>query len=399
MLGLFDFAKSLNAFVQWVWDFVQQLISISINFSGLAIVQYIFGNSAGLAYEFAVYVFVGVVVFSLFVRRMRKNGVIASLQIVVIGVVIPIWFIAANEIQNLGDLLKRLVLLIETPPASETATISGTIVNITLPNFPVQDAIISVFLTILLALVGSQYMFMMIGYELLNVVLTVLGLVVFSMYGLGDRTRKFFSVILSVFVVTAIVGIPVALLFTQFAQLLAGTIVDQATSGVWATVLLYLAATIGLIAQPLLVITAYRRIDQVVGKVIARVENKLRTVNENKDRFDSHLAGAQRTTITHRFDQMRVNTVNAGMDKIDVWKSSKVALVTNKITEAAARITQPAAKAIAPVTGAASKLAPIAAVIPHPAAKVVSIGAPLLNSLIRSVGNRPMPRARERERN
>jgi hypothetical protein len=398
MLGLFDFAKSLNEFVQWVWDFIQQLIAISINFNGLAIVQYVFGNSASLAYKIAIYVFVGVIVFALFVRKMRKNGAIASLQIVILGVVIPLWFLVADEAQNMGDLLKRLVLLIETPVATGDSIISGPMANVTLPVFPVGQVIITLFLTILLAWAGSQFLFLMIGYELLNVVLTVLGLFVFAMYGLGDRTRKFFSVIISLFIVSAVIGLPVALLLTQLAQLLAGTIAGEVEGGVWTTILLFLAAILGLAAQPLLFVVAYRRIDQVVGRVTARIDNKVRSVSENKNRLDAHLAGAQRTTITHRFDQMRVQNTNSAMDKVDFWKSAKVAQITNKISEAASRIAQPAAKVISPIVGTASKASIAIAVIPHPAAKIVSIGAPILNSLVKSIGNKPMPRARERER-
>jgi len=395
MLGLFDFSKSLNEFVQWVWDFIQMLLAASISFNGLDIVQYVFSNTAGVAYKVTLYVFIGVIVFSLFIRRMRKNGAIATLQVVIIGAVIPMWFVVADEAQHLGDLLKQLVLLIQIPPATDDSIISGPMANITLPIFPVQQVLITVFLTFLLAWAGSQFLFLMVGYELLNVALIVLGLIVFAMYGLGDRTRKVFSVIISLFIVSAIIGLPVALLFTQLAQLLAGSIAGEATGGVWTTMLLFLAALAGLAAQPILFLAAYSRVDRVVGRVVARVDNRIRSVNENKDRFDSHLAGAQRSTITHRFDQMRVKAVNSGMDQVDKWKSAKVAQITNRITEAAARVVQPAAKAIAPVTGVAAKVAPAVAAIPHPVAKAVSIGAPLLNSLIRSVGNKPMPRAKE----
>jgi len=395
MLGLFDFSKSLNEFVQWVWDFIQMLLAASISFNGLDVVQYVFSNTAGVAYKVTLYVFIGVIVFSLFIRRMRKNGAIATLQVIVIGAVIPMWFVVADEAQNLGDLLKQLVLLIQIPPATDDSIISGPMANITLPIFPVQQVLITVFLTFLLAWAGSQFLFLMVGYELLNVALIVLGLFVFAMYGLGDRTRKVFSIIISLFIVSAIIGLPVALLFTQLAQLLAGGIAGEADGGVWTTMLLFIAALAGLGAQPLLFLAAYSRVDRVVGRVVARVDNKVRSVNENKNRFDSHLAGAQRSTITHRFDQMRVKTVNNSMDQVDKWKTAKVAQITNRITEAAARVVQPAAKVVSPITGAASKVAPAIAAIPHPVAKAVSIGAPLLNSLIKSVGNKPMPRAKE----
>ncbi len=403
MLWILDFGKALNEFVKWLWDYVQQLLGLSIDFNALSIIIYIYGNTAAVAYELVIYVFTAVIVFSLFIRRMRKNGAVSLVMLVGIGVIIPLWFLAFDQLQEIGDTLKRLMLEIQPPENLDEVMnenlIDGSVVTLSLPVFPVEQAIIPVVLTIQLAVSGLGLLFLMVAYEITNVVLTCLGLLVFAMYGLGDRTRKFFAMIISIFIVTGIVGIPVILLFTQIAQLLAGALLGEIDNGTWQTLFIFVAVISALILQPLMVKAAYKRVNQMVGRVIAQVDNKLRTTTENKNRLDAHLAGSQRTTITHRFAQMRVSTVNAGIDKLDNWKMAGAASISQKLTNAADRaskIAKPAAKVISPVAGVASKASPVIAAIPHPAAKAISIGAPILNSLVKSIGNKPLPRDRVR---
>lgn len=391
-----NMTEDLKNFIKWLWDAIQAMLAQPLSFTEMPIVQYLFGNAAGLSYKIVMYVFIAVICFAIVFKKMRTNGAIASINLLAAAVVIPLWFWLADQLFQVGHLLNRVAVAMGQLTTEDPTADDGG--RLQIPLLPVQQALVPFFLSLVLAFVGLQLLILLVNYAIANVVIVLIGLFAYAAYGLNEGTRKFFSVLISIFVVTGIVGIPVILFSTEIAQFISNALLGEVDNGTWMILFVLAGTLFGLYLQYAIGRAAYKRIDRVVGKVIAKVDDKIRSVTENKERFDTHLRGEQRTTISHRFDQMRVRTVNAGVDKLDTLKIGAAAYITKKIGEYATRVAQPAAKAAAPVIGAAAKAAPLVAAVPHPAAKVVSIGATALSALVNKVGNAPLPRARERSR-
>lgn len=409
MFWIPNFTDEVKKFVWWLWDTIQQLLAQPNAFMNLPVTEYFVGNSAGIATRVAFYVFAAVMMIAVFIRRKRQDAAISLLTMLVSIVIIPVWFFMARIFIDFGDVLKRLALLLNELPEADQS--SNVLNNITLPIVPVDQAIVTLFFALMLALAGLQLLIVMVAYEFSNVLIVALGIIVYAMSGIGENTRKFFSLLLSIFLVTGVIGLPVILFLTQFAQMLNDVVVgDSNLTG--SILFLFLGALAGLILQPVMVWYAYKRVDRVVGSVVARIQDKVRSVNENKHRLDAHLAGAERSTMSYRFRMSMANAINAPIDKFDSWKSDKAALITKRISDAADRfksngsdpsqdgsdtpIAGPSRAEVA-ATAIAGTGAIVSKVVPHPAAKVaVSVGSAALNKLILKVGNSRTPHAQVR---
>lgn len=399
MFWIPNFTEDVKNLVWWLWDAIQQLLATPSTFISTPAAEYFMGNSAGLATRFVFYVFVITLVAALFIRRKRKDGAISFLNMVLSVALIPLWVGAAEAFVRFGDTLKRFTASMGQLPEADQA--SNDLLNVQMPFIPVEQMFVTLFFAICLAAVGFQLLFLMIAYELANVVIISLSVIVFAISGLGENTRKFFSLLVSFFVVTGILGIPIILFVTQLAQLVSdGMLGDNNPTG--SIILLTVGAFIGLALQPMIIIYTYKRVDRVMGNVIAKINDKVRSVTENKQRFDAHLAGSQKSTMSFRFRESMANMTNAGIDKFDNWRSGKAALATKRIADAADRYksagkTVPGGKAEAAANAVGLVGAGVSKVVPHPAAKVaVAVGSTTLNALIRKVGSASIPRVNAR---
>lgn len=395
-------AEEVKKFVFWLWDILQQLLGTESTFINLPIARYFIGNAAGLAFQLVFYVFVLMLCVALVVRRVRKDAAVSFINVILAIAVIPAIIAVAEGALVLGNQFEKFVLELDNLPTPDDT--SGDIDAISLSFSTIDQAIVTLFFALLLAAAGLQLLFLMVAYEFLNVLLIVAGVLVYSVSGFGENTRKLFSLIISMFIVTGVIGMPIIMLVTQLAQGLSdGLFGDSNPTG--SIILLFIAAFIGICSQPLLVYYLYKRADRVMGNVIAKVNDKLRTVSENKGRLQAHLAGAERTTMSYRFRESIANTTNAQIDKFDAWKGAKAALATKRISEAAQRFKNPTLptsdntdrgdKALAAASAVAATGAVAAKVIPHPAARAaVTVGSSALTGIIRKAGNARTPRVR-----
>lgn len=398
MFWIPNFTEEVKKFVWWLWDSIQQLLGIPSTFINLPVAQFFIGNSIGVASKIVFYVFLVILALALVFRRKRNDAAFSFINLLVATSAIPLGVLAAEGLIGFGDVLKKLALEMDNLPQADQA--SNELINVTLPFIPLDQAIVTLFFSLLLASVGLQLLIVMVAYEFANVVLISLGVIVFALSGIGENTRKFFSLIISVFAVTGVLGLPVLLFVTQFAQGI-GDALFQDTNPAGSILLLFVGAVGGLILQPVMMVFFYKRVSVVVGKMLAKFNDKLRAVLENKQRQDSHLAGSERTTMSYRFNQSIARTVNKPIDKFDTWRTDKAALATKRIADAATRFKaggqtavnglSGAQKAATAVTGAAGVAAKV---IPHPAAKVaVTVGSSALNMLINKAATARIPRA------
>ncbi len=364
--------EALKNAIAALWDAIAKILSISISFNGLDLVKYLYGNSFGLSLNLPLYVFAFVFVFAIMVPRLRKNGISAAVILVGMPTFGLLWFFGMDQVQQVGDILKKVALGIsyDNPSSPSNA------LTIQIPSINVADPVALGFVFILTIWVQVIMLSMMFGYEPLNVALTIIGILVLAASGMGERTRKFFAFIISVYAVSALFGVPVMIALIRIAKLIVGVLPSGDGTAVLASVIMWFIALVSIFLQFVIGGVAYRSAYSVIGNVIARVNNRMRSILQNKARLDVNLAGRPRSALTNRFDQLRVHAVNFGVDKLETFKRQKAASLSEKVKGLAT-------KSITAVGMAA----------PHPVAK---IGAPILAGIIDSLGNRPLPRARMR---
>jgi len=285
---IFNLPAELKSAALELWNLISKYLAVPIDFNRLGVVQYLYGNTWTLAAQVAFYVFVGVFAVSLLVKRWRLNGALSLMQVFLIPTIAALWFVVAQQLQNLGDLLKQIVSSfgIDTLPTGVTSSID------LVPSLPSGETIIDILTFGLLAQGAYTVYTLLLMYAFMNVILTVLGLLVFAMYGLSEGTRKFFSLIVSVFMVTAVTGIPVILLLTKIAELISNILPNGGANAAVTIILICIAINVGLFLQIVLVYVGYKQVNRVIVRHIE--QNKpLRSVLENKRRLEANLAGRQ----------------------------------------------------------------------------------------------------------
>jgi len=363
--------SSLEDAVKTMWDVIALVLSLSINYNGLDLTKYLIGNSFGLSLNLPFYVAVFIFIFALVFPRLRKNGVPALVVLIGMPVLGFLWFFALDQVQQIGDLLKKVALGISL---DGTANVGG-ILDIKIPSISPSDPVVLGVVIIMTIYTQILMVSLSFGYEPLNVALACIGVFVLALSGLGERTQKFFAFLISMFVVSGLLGVPIMIAFIRIAKIIVNALPGGDGFAIFGSIIMWFFATVSIVLQYVIGWAAYQRAKEVVGRVVARLQNtKLRSIFENKSRLDMQLAGRTRSTVTNRFDLMRVKAVNYGVDKAEDFKRKQTAALTQKLRTVA--------------TGAVGAAG---ATIPHPVAK---IGAPILIGIINAVGNKPLPRAK-----
>jgi hypothetical protein len=379
---IFNLPAELKSAALELWNLISKYLAVPIDFNRLGVVQYLYGNTWTLAAQVAFYVFVGVFAVSLLVKRWRLNGALSLMQVFLIPTIAALWFVVAQQLQNLGDLLKQIVSSfgIDTLPTGVTSSID------LVPSLPSGETIIDILTFGLLAQGAYTVYTLLLMYAFMNVILTVLGLLVFAMYGLSEGTRKFFSLIVSVFMVTAVTGIPVILLLTKIAELISNILPNGGANAAVTIILICIAINVGLFLQIVLVYVGYKQVNRVIVRHIE--QNKpLRSVLENKRRLEANLAGRQNSTVSHKFQQIRAGAVNTGIGVADEMKRHYGVQAAGALREFA----KPSKAQVASMAATT-----VAKAAPHP---LVKVGAVALAAGINVVANKSLPRVKGSETN
>lgn len=291
-----DPASQLQEAFNFLFDLMMQFLTVSLDFGSLAIVQWLFGNAAGLAPILAISVFFFILPGAIFVRRLRLSGALA-LTIVLLGPAIAAgWFFAIDALNAIGDGLTRMVGTIDSTPDDVKSSI------ITIPPIPFSNPLIDILMFVSLIWGTFNFLQLFMGYELYNIFLATFGLLLVAMYGLGPRTRRLFSILIAIGLSSLVLGRPIAILIMKLGNML-GNALPIANTG-WLGLVTASSMLVAMIVSIALPFGLYKTVNAVMGRMLATVSNVVRSRIENKHKVDANVSGKVSTTSTNRAESV-----------------------------------------------------------------------------------------------
>jgi hypothetical protein len=359
MLFPWDWPGALEDAYQAAFELLMSVLAFSLNFDNLKIVQVLFSEGYGLGTALALVVAVIIVPIGILFTRFRLSAALALVIVVMSAAIGTMWFVAMQYVGTVGDSLTLGALYI-----SEIPIVDGDPL-LTLPNFTFGNVILNaaIFAALFLWILTLAILF--IGYEIVGIVLVVIGIVTLYLYGLGPRSRRFFSVIVSLLIVTQMVGRPVAIATISMINVvgrLAPTN-DLVSKGIFT----FIGVSLALISQIILFFVAYKTTGYVIGRLNGTVKGFMRSRQEGRSKVDATLTSGNRTPITNRSKSLDTDSAKR-YRKAEITRAS----------------TATAASALTAFSVRAAKVAAAAGSKVHPAlAAAALIGPPV----IRAIGN------------
>jgi hypothetical protein len=203
------------------------------------------------------------------------------------------WFIIMQQAQELGDDFTKLAISIGDAPTQARP------IDLVIPSSVATDAVITVVMFFALLVWSMILFFIFLGYEVVNVVLSVAGLLLLALYGLGPRTRKTFSIVLALSIVTMLIGRPVGLGIIEIGNMI-GASLPGPDNVFFVGAITGVSMMLAIAVQPLLVVGAYRGVSNVMGSINATVRGSVRSVTENKQKLQAQLSGSAPSAMTNR---------------------------------------------------------------------------------------------------
>lgn len=341
------------------FDLMMQIISFSIDFSTLTIVQRLFSEGFGFAIAVAGIVALIMVPGGILFRKLELSGAYAFVIFLFAAAIGAGWFAAVSYATDLGDTLTRGVIYLNGTTFSEFD--SAPI----FPSFTFGNPMLNgtVFLSMFGFGVALSYLF--IAYEVGSILLTVIGVILMLSFGTGPRSRKLFSITIAMLIVMAALGRPTALFIIGFGTSLGRLFpTDDLT---WSGIVTFVSVFLAFVSQILLFFGLYKGSSSVVGKINAKVRGFVSTSSRGRSKVDATVKNDIKTTTTNRAKSLE-------SERVKQYRNAE-------ITRAATATAVSAVSALA--VRNAAKLAAIGANV-HPAAKAAAVVAP---HVIRVAGN------------
>lgn len=271
-------SRALQAAFAQIVELFQHFIAIPLSLDGNSFIQYLYGNALGVYGYLAIIVMSITFIIALFIKRGRASFAQAVIIVLVSAAAGPLWFYAFDQLQLVGN---QLSIAFNLNPKVEG--VSGTnVVTLAFPSLQIPDVIMSL-LTFTPLLYFMYWLFsIFVSYAFFAVVIKFLGLILFSLLALGERTRKVFSFLVAVGLVVVLFGKPVAVLFISIGQGLS-SITAVFSSGFIQGIILTGSVIASILVQPVLVFLMYKGVSPIVGKVAAAVTGKVRALSENRN--------------------------------------------------------------------------------------------------------------------
>lgn len=259
-------------------EIFQHFIAIPMSLDGAPFVTYLYGNALGVYEYLAMLVLVVTSVIALFIKRGRPAFGQAIVVALVVGALGPMWFYVFDQLSLLGDSLSVAANL--NPKIEGVDGVN--VITLAFPALKVQDVLMSLLTFSPLVFFMYTLFSVFVSYSFLAVVVKFLGLILFSLLALGDRTRKVFSFLTAVGLVAVVIGKPVAVLLISIGQGIA-SITAVFNEGFIQGIILNGSLIIAILIQPVLVFLMYKGVSPIVGKVAAAVTGKVRALSENRN--------------------------------------------------------------------------------------------------------------------
>lgn len=269
------------------------------------------------------------------------------------------WFAGVELAGNLGDALTKAALYIGEEKVTQQDP------QIVLPSFTFGNPLFDS------AMFGGLFTWSMtltmlfVGYELINIALTFFGVITLYTYGLGPRTRRTMSAIISVLIVTEIIGRPIAVAIIKFGNWVANQI--PTTDLFWVGIITVVSMMVATAIQFVLPFLLYKSVSAVVGKLNGEIKGSVLARVQGRQKVDANVTNNIQSTMTNR-----TRSVNATRANPDFKKEVTLAATAS----AAGALTSYGVKAAKAAAAVGSKV--------HPALAVASIVGP---PLIKAIGN------------
>ena len=263
------FKQAYLAMVKLFQDFViAQPIVINNSFT-----DYLYGNAIGVYGYLAICVAYVTFICALVWQKARVTFAMSLLVGIVIGMVGPLWFAGADQVSLIGDQLTKAAVDLGNGITGQNTTI--------LPDLGTAEPLVAITMygiTYTLAL-GLYMMF--VNYAGVAVLVKFFSLIVFSIFAIGDRTRKIFSFIVALGIVTMVIGKPVAALSIALGQALIKSFGSQSNSMALLGTITAGSMFVGLVMQPVLLFLTYKAVSPIMGRVAATVRGRVETLTRH----------------------------------------------------------------------------------------------------------------------
>lgn len=359
MLFPWDWPGALEDAYQAAFELMMKVLTFSLDFTNLKIVQVLFSEGFGVATALSLVVAVVIVPAGILLSRYRLSALYALALVVMSAAIGTLWFIAMDYAGTLGDTLTRGSLYISQIPIVDGDPI------LTLPAFTFGNVIVNA------AIFGGLFLWILtlailfIGYEIAGAILVLVGLIMLYLYGLGPRSRRFFSVIVSLLIVTQVVGRPVAISIISAINLIGQ--LAPTNDLVWKGIITFVGVMLALISQFILFYVAYQATGYVIGRLNGTIKGWVTSRSEGRSKVDATLTNTVRTPMTNR---------SRSLDSDNARQYRK-----SEVTRAA---TATAASALTAFSVRAAKVAAAAGSKVHPAVAAATLVGP---PVIRAIGN------------
>lgn len=276
-------ADAVQSSYQTTVKLFESYLAKSINLDQIPFVQYLYGNALGVADYLAMMVSVIVAIIAIFVAKKRVSAVMALLIVIAVGVLSPLWFDGTHQLILLGNSLSQSALKFENSVATKGSAPNGILPLINLVNGSTSvDGMLSLTTFLPALTLGVSLFGIFVGEAVLAVVAQFLGLITFSLYGLGDRTKKLMNLLVSIGLVTMVFGRPSAILIIALGQALVDYI-PTGTNAFIEGVITCASFFIAILAQFGLLVLMYLATSAVVGRVVSVVTGSVKAVVENRN--------------------------------------------------------------------------------------------------------------------
>lgn len=359
-----DWPGALKDGYQAMFEALMKLISFSINFDNIGIVRWLFNTGYGFGTALAMIIALFVIPAAFLMARFRVSAVYAlviSLLSVAVGVM---WFEAINLASDIGDALTRGALFIGQGHFDKTPSTQVTLPNFTFGN-PIADA----------AAFGGLFswsmvlLYLFVGYEIINIFLVYFGLLALYAYGVGPRTRRLFSAIVSVLLVTEVLGRPIAIAIIKTGNLIVSSF--PGADVFWTGVVTCVCMAFAVLIQFILPFLLYRSVVKVVGKLNGEVRGLVRSRPIGRQQVDAKVTNPAQT-----------NNRTANLNNASVSRNFKREVAVAGSATAAAALSAWGVRAAKAAVAVGSNV--------HPAVKAITlIGPAAIKAVGSAVGNRP----------
>ncbi len=241
------------------------------------ITTFLYGNAMGAAPLLAVVVLSFTMVMAIFWSKRRAAFARAALVFVAVIVLTPLWYELIAAFEQMGDDLSGAMMGMFDQFATDT---SGK--RVLLPIIAITDVVLAGVTLAFAAALVTILMAIFTGYEFITVAFGFLGLLSFALLALGPRARKIFNFLVSMGIVSMVLGRPTAMFFIDLGQWYASTLANTPMAAFITGLVTVASLFIAIAAQFALLILTYVSVSRVAGLVDARITGTVKAISDNR---------------------------------------------------------------------------------------------------------------------